>query len=30
MDSDFLRVRSREPGALPLIVTHGWPSSVVE
>ncbi|AUX33899.1 MULTISPECIES: epoxide hydrolase family protein [Sorangium] len=26
----FLHVRSREPGALPLIVTHGWPSSVVE
>lgn len=21
----FLRVRSPEPGALPLIVTHGWP-----
>ncbi|WP_437312797.1 epoxide hydrolase family protein [Sorangium sp. So ce385] len=26
----FLHVRSPEPGALPLIVTHGWPSSVVE
>ncbi|AUX25414.1 epoxide hydrolase [Sorangium cellulosum] len=26
----FLHVRSREPGALPLIVTHGWPSSIVE
>ncbi|MFB4318102.1 epoxide hydrolase family protein [Actinomadura sp. 21ATH] len=26
----FLHVRSPEPGALPLIVTHGWPGSVVE
>ncbi|MGH8951916.1 MAG: epoxide hydrolase family protein [Acidimicrobiia bacterium] len=26
----FLHVRSPEPGATPLIVTHGWPSSVVE
>lgn len=26
----FLHVRSAEPGALPLIVTHGWPSSVAE
>jgi epoxide hydrolase len=26
----FLHVRSREPGALPLILTHGWPGSVVE
>src|ERR1051326_3807749 len=25
----FLHVRSPEPGALPLIVTHGWPGSVV-
>ncbi|MDC0723593.1 epoxide hydrolase [Nannocystis sp. bb15-2] len=26
----FLHVRSPEPDALPLIVTHGWPSNVVE
>ena len=26
----FLHVRSPEPDALPLIITHGWPSSVVE
>lgn len=26
----FLHVRSTEPGALPLIVTHGWPGSIVE
>jgi pimeloyl-ACP methyl ester carboxylesterase len=26
----FLHVRSAEPDALPLILTHGWPSSIVE
>ncbi|GAA3440087.1 hypothetical protein GCM10018954_097100 [Kutzneria kofuensis] len=26
----FLHVRSPEPDAVPLIMTHGWPSSVVE
>lgn len=26
----FLHVRSSEPGALPLLCTHGWPMSVVE
>ncbi|MCO1660619.1 epoxide hydrolase family protein [Pseudonocardia humida] len=26
----FLHVRSPEPDALPLLVSHGWPSSVVE
>jgi epoxide hydrolase len=26
----FLHVRSAEPEALPLIITHGWPGSVVE
>jgi epoxide hydrolase len=26
----FLHVRSSEPGAFPLILTHGWPGSVVE
>ena len=29
-DIHFLHVRSPEPGALPLILTHGWPGSVVE
>lgn len=26
----FMHVRSPEPNALPLIITHGWPGSVVE
>lgn len=26
----FLHRRSPEPGALPLIITHGWPGSVIE
>lgn len=26
----FLHLRSPEPGALPLVLTHGWPGSVVE
>jgi pimeloyl-ACP methyl ester carboxylesterase len=26
----FLHVRSPEPVALPLIITHGWPGSIVE
>jgi epoxide hydrolase len=26
----FLHVRSREPHALPLLLTHGWPGSIVE
>jgi len=26
----FLHVHSPEPGAVPLIMTHGWPGSVVE
>ncbi|WP_030438272.1 epoxide hydrolase family protein [Actinoplanes subtropicus] len=30
LDIDFLHVRSAEPGALPLIMTHGWPGSVLE
>jgi len=29
-DIHFLHVRSPEPGARPLILTHGWPGSVVE
>jgi pimeloyl-ACP methyl ester carboxylesterase len=26
----FLHVRSPEPNAIPIIVTHGWPGSIVE
>jgi len=26
----FLHVRSVEPGAVPLLLLHGWPSSVME
>jgi pimeloyl-ACP methyl ester carboxylesterase len=26
----FLHIRSKEPNAFPLILTHGWPSSVAE
>src|SRR3712207_3177076 len=30
VDVHFVHVRSRHEGALPLIVTHGWPGSVFE
>ncbi|HET6211146.1 MAG TPA: epoxide hydrolase [Jatrophihabitans sp.] len=30
VDIHFLHVRSPEPDAVPLIISHGWPSSVVE
>jgi pimeloyl-ACP methyl ester carboxylesterase len=30
LDIHFLHVRSRHEDALPLIVTHGWPGSVIE
>jgi pimeloyl-ACP methyl ester carboxylesterase len=30
VDIHFLHVRSPEPGATPLILTHGWPGSIVE
>ena len=30
LDIHFLHVRSPEPGALPLLLTHGWPGSVIE
>jgi pimeloyl-ACP methyl ester carboxylesterase len=30
LDIHFLHVRSGDSGALPLIVTHGWPGSVIE
>lgn len=29
-DVHFLHVRSPEQGAMPLILTHGWPGSIVE
>jgi pimeloyl-ACP methyl ester carboxylesterase len=30
LDVHFVHVRSPHPDALPLIITHGWPGSVVE
>jgi pimeloyl-ACP methyl ester carboxylesterase len=30
LDIHFLHVRSPHPDALPLIMTHGWPGSVIE
>jgi len=30
LDIHFVHQRSADPGALPLIITHGWPGSVVE
>lgn len=30
LDIHFIHVRSRHEGALPLIVTHGWPGSIIE
>lgn len=30
LDIHFIHVRSKQQNALPLIVTHGWPGSVVE
>ena len=30
LDVHFIRVKSRHPNALPVIVTHGWPGSVFE
>src|SRR5215207_8974627 len=30
LDIHFIHVRSKNPNALPLIITHGWPGSVVE
>ncbi|MEU1601521.1 epoxide hydrolase [Streptomyces sp. NPDC005708] len=30
VDIHFLHVRSKHEGALPLIVTHGWPGSIIE
>src|SRR3954452_6714746 len=30
LDIHFLHVRSQHEDALPLIVTHGWPGSIIE
>jgi len=30
VDIHFIHVRSKHPNALPLIVTHGWPGSILE
>jgi pimeloyl-ACP methyl ester carboxylesterase len=30
VDIQFIWVRSRNPSALPLIITHGWPGSILE
>src|SRR4030088_2749067 len=30
LDIHFIHVRSRHPDAMPLIMTHGWPGSVLE
>src|SRR5262249_22454841 len=30
VDIHFIHVRSRHENALPLIITHGWPGSVIE
>ena len=30
LDIHFIHVKSRHPGALPLVINHGWPGSVIE
>ena len=30
LDVHFIHVRSKHEGAMPLIVTHGWPGSIIE
>jgi pimeloyl-ACP methyl ester carboxylesterase len=30
LDIHFIHVKSRHPNALPIILTHGWPGSIVE
>jgi pimeloyl-ACP methyl ester carboxylesterase len=30
VDIHFIHVRSRHAGALPIIITHGWPGSIIE
>jgi pimeloyl-ACP methyl ester carboxylesterase len=30
LDIHFIHVKSKHPNALPIIITHGWPGSIVE
>jgi pimeloyl-ACP methyl ester carboxylesterase len=30
LDIHFIHVRSKDPNALPVIITHGWPGSIIE
>jgi pimeloyl-ACP methyl ester carboxylesterase len=30
VDIHFIHVRSKHPNALPIIITHGWPGSIIE
>jgi pimeloyl-ACP methyl ester carboxylesterase len=30
LDIHFIHVRSKKPNALPIIITHGWPGSIIE
>jgi pimeloyl-ACP methyl ester carboxylesterase len=30
LDIHFIHVRSKNPNALPVIITHGWPGSIIE
>ena len=30
LDVHFIHVRSKHPNALPLVITHGWPGSILE
>jgi pimeloyl-ACP methyl ester carboxylesterase len=30
LDIHFIHVRSKHPNAMPIIVTHGWPGSIIE
>jgi pimeloyl-ACP methyl ester carboxylesterase len=30
LDIHFIQVRSKNPNALPVIITHGWPGSIIE
>ena len=30
LDIHFVQVRSKQPNALPVIITHGWPGSIIE
>ncbi|MEO8547808.1 MAG: epoxide hydrolase family protein [Sphingomicrobium sp.] len=30
LDIHFIQVKSKHPNALPMIITHGWPGSIIE